>query len=206
MIFRTLVLGAFSVGVLPAQATNWPMIQTAHERQTFIYPNSVDPGKSGPDTPMLLFVKDARGVPIYKVECHNGEYNDASEIVFSGDFHCAMFSIKHTKLLSGNLLAANTRFEQSTDYTNRGRMVKGHLREPCASSPAYGRVRRIQLRGMVVTIQFIDLVWSASRREDDPQFKRLTVDLSVVPDTSSRTAEAAPVPDDRDSLGRDLCG
>jgi hypothetical protein len=63
--------------ILLAEAHNWPTIEPAKVKQAY-----VGPGKDGADTPFLLFLKHPSGVPLYKLECHNGNYEDSSELNF----------------------------------------------------------------------------------------------------------------------------
>jgi hypothetical protein len=43
-------------------------------------------GGNGADTPIVALIKGTDGVPVYKLECHTGEYDSESEINFSGDY------------------------------------------------------------------------------------------------------------------------
>ncbi len=147
---------------LRAHASNWPIIQPLHGQRTFI-----NPGRGNADTPFLALIKDAGGVPIYKLECHNGNYENESEMNFSGDFQCALFALKGDALASGDLLAANTRNEQSTDWWNRGRMRSAQLREPCLAFPEYSTDRRFKLRGMLITLRFSGIQWSAHKNQQN---------------------------------------
>src|SRR6476660_3829391 len=66
----------------------WPRIRAKQAQQTF-----VDPGKNNADTPFKLLISDVKGVVVYRLECHNGNYETDAEITFSGDFHCALFAV-----------------------------------------------------------------------------------------------------------------
>jgi hypothetical protein len=136
------VIGTMNPVSVRAQANKWPVVQPLRERRTF-----VSPGRDTADTPFLAFIKDSKDVPIYKLECHNGNYENESEINFSGDFHCALFAVKGDTLKSGDLLAANTRNERSTDWWNRGRMFSDQLRGECLAYPEYSTIRHFKLRG-----------------------------------------------------------
>ena len=181
------VMGILSLLSVRAQANNWPVIQPLRETRTF-----VNPGRDNADTPFLVLIKDSEGVPIYKVECHNGNYENESEINFSGDFHCALFAVKGDTLKSVDLLAANTRNERSTDWWNRGRMLSYQLRGECLSYPEYSVLRHFKLRGMLITSRFTDIEWSASKdQQNNPLLGKFTFTLDVVPDKKahSETAE-----------------
>jgi hypothetical protein len=186
------VIGTMSPFSLRAQGNNWPVVQHLHETRTFM-----NPGGDNADTPFLALIKDSEGVPIYRVECHNGNYEDESEIDFSGDFQCALFAVKGDTLKSANLLAANTRDERSTEWWNRGRMRSAQLRGECLAYPEYSAVRHFKLRGMLITLRFTDIEWSATKdQQNNPLLGKFTFTLDVVPDKTarSRSAERAAGP------------
>ena len=186
------VLLAVGTGTLSSdsQLGRWPLIQAISGKQTYS-----DAGNGG-DTPFLLVVKDRVGAPGYKIECHNGDYEDESGFNFSGDFHCAMFAISGTKIVNGNLLASEKERRAGRDWFNRGRMIAGQIFGPCAEYPDYGAVRRFRLRGMLVTFQFEDLAWFPFPQYNRHRLSHFTFRVSVVPDLSAQTemAEQAPSP------------
>lgn len=137
---------------LLARASKWPVIQRLEEKRVFM-----NPGQNNADTPFVALIKDNSGVPVYKLECHNGNYEDESEMNFSGDFQCALFAYNGTTRVSGNLLAANTRNELSTDWWNRGRMRSAQFRGECLKYPEYSTARHFKLRGMLLTLRFTDV-------------------------------------------------
>jgi len=148
----------FFAALLPkwasAQTHPWPLVQPLDEHRAFMLsdnPNS--------DAPVTLFVRDLHGNPVYKVECHNGNYEDSSEINFSGDFQCALFALSRGVRTSWNLLATNEPQEQGSDWLNRGRMTSGQLWGACGADPEYGTIRHFRLRGMAITIEFMKLRW-----------------------------------------------
>lgn len=122
--------------------TEWPEIRATEAQLTF-----VDPGKDDADTPFRLLLRDTNGNTVYRLECHNGNYEGASEITFSGDFHCALFAVTGDLRRSGNLLAEDTEAQGRSDWLNRGRMIAAQLRGQCAATP-YGTTRVFRLRGM----------------------------------------------------------
>ena len=85
-----------SAAILLAQASQWPVIRPLEEKRVFI-----NPGQNNADTPFVAFIKASDGVPTYKLECHNGNYEDESEMNFSGDFQCALFAVGrgHNRIL-----------------------------------------------------------------------------------------------------------
>ena len=106
---------------------------------------------------------------------------------FSGDFQCALFAVGESGDSTGNLLAANTKDEQSTAWWNRGRMRLAQLRGVCLAYPEYSTVRHFKLRGMVITLRFTDIGWSATKdQQNNPLLAKFTFTLDVVPDKAAR--------------------
>ena len=172
------------ISTLWAQTNPWPRIQPLMEQRSLIqFP------ADGSDTPFVVYIRDAGGSPAYKLECHNGDYNDQSEMNFSGDFQCALFALKGTTRTSGNLLAANTKDERSTDWWNRGRMLSNQLQGDCLKYPEYSTARHFRLRGMILTLYFTDTSWSS---EGDAQalLRSFVFGVKARPDATARSARA----------------
>jgi len=174
--------------ILPGEMQDWPVIEPTEYKQTY-----VNPGKEGADTPFLLFLKNSKGVPLYRVECHNGNYEGSSELNFSGDFQCALFAIKNGRRTSWNLLATETKAEQRSDWLNRGRMTSNQLWEECGLLPEYGRVRHFRLRGMLITFRFTGLHWSPEANQRQHKLDEFTFEISAVPDKNAESSNAATV-------------
>ena len=121
-------------------------------------------------------------------------YDDSSEITFSGDFHCALFAVTGNRRTSWNLLADKTPAQQHSDWLNRGRMIANQLRDECAGSP-YGITRVFRLRSMRLTLRFSDIQW-VTGPADDARLKQFTFLASASTDPTAResTAEVVSVP------------
>jgi hypothetical protein len=172
-----------------AQTIKWPVIQPLEEKRVFIAP-----GRDNADTPFVASIKDSEGVPVYKLECHNGNYDDESEMNFSGDFQCALFAVKNKALVSGNLLAANTKNERSTDWWNRGRMRSAQLRGECLKYPEYSTARHFKCRGMLLTLRFADVGWSSTKdQQNNPLLGKFTFTVNAVPDPTAKSSVAEEV-------------
>jgi hypothetical protein len=131
----------------------WPAIRPVEVSRTF------DISKPG-DTPFRLLIENRAGAPAYKLECHNGDYDDMSGMSYSGDFQCALFALgPNGERVSWNLFATDEKEERSSDWYNRARMIAGELYGACGENPDYGRVRRFRFRGMAITFWFENLVW-----------------------------------------------
>ncbi|HEX4025360.1 MAG TPA: hypothetical protein VHX52_11785 [Steroidobacteraceae bacterium] len=171
-----------------AQPVAWPVVRPMRAMRTF-----VNPGRGHADTPFVAMLRDVTGLAVYKLECHNGNYRNVSELKFSGDFQCALFATRGTAVMSDNLLAANTGDAASANRWNRGRMRAVQLRGQCLTYPDYGAERRFKLRGMLLTLQFTGLQWSAPGIQGSPMLNKFTFSFRVVPDTSA-TGWVADVP------------
>jgi len=201
MMKNFLLLGAIvaMVGVVPqsarlsAQTSDWPTIQALHETYTFTYTRDTT------DTPVLAFIKDDAGAPRYKLECHSGGYDDDSETNYSGDLQCVLFALdEHAKPITVNLLAVETKNEQSSSWWNRGRMLSSQLRGRCLSYPEYSTDRHFKLRGMLMSLRFSSVVWSEERDTlGSPLIKKFVLHVDAVPDKAavSSTAELPQGPE-----------
>jgi hypothetical protein len=168
--------------------STWPSVQPVTRSYTFV-------AKDEPsDYPVVLLIPTTQGVPAYRLECHSGDYEGEYVIYFSGTFHCGLFEVRGDKATSWNLLADNTKEEQSSDWFNRGRMISGQLLGDCGEYPEYGRVRHFRMRGMEVTLQFTDLQWRnrqsppSPQNKPSPRLQQFTVIVSVAPDATAKSA------------------
>jgi hypothetical protein len=187
-IFSFILAMVFAID-LSAEVNKWPVIQPLQAKRAFRYLGTGDA-----DTPFLAFIKSEKGAPAYKLECHNGNYESGSEMNFSGDFQCALFAIKGSTLTSGDLLAANTNNELSTDWWNRGRMRSAQLRGECLKYPEYSTDRRFRLRGMLLTLRFTDMQWGPRKdRQNNPLLTGFTFIFKAVPDESALGSRAEEV-------------
>jgi hypothetical protein len=166
------------------QTDSWPVIQPLREERTFSLV-----GNEEADAPLTVFLKDTKNTPVYKLECHNGNYDDSSAISFSGDFQCALFAIKGEVRTSWNLLATDEAAEQRSDWFNRGRMTSGQVWGECGADPEYGTIRHFRSRGMQITIEYKDFKWFPAEGNRHP-LSGFTVVISAVPDATAQSPAA----------------
>lgn len=164
----------------------WPVIRPVHISRS--YAPDVDS-----DNPLTVLLGTPGGALVYKVECHNGNYEDMSFINFSGDFQCVLYSIESGRRTSWNLLASDVPAEQGSDSFNRGRMTANQLREECGTIPEYGRIRHFRLRGMRITFEFKDLQWTSAADLKPPKLVGFIFALDVSPDADARSATAEKI-------------
>ena len=167
----------------------WPIVRPIHISKSY----RID-GNS--DSPLNLPIVTSDGKVVYRVECHNGNYEDRSVINFSGDFQCVLFSVDGVHRIGWNLLATAEAGEQNSDWLNRGRMVASQLRGECGAIPEYGRIRHFRLRGMRVRFEFRKLYWAPPAGLAKPRLLGFTFVLDISPDrkATSETAEKIPSP------------
>ncbi|MGH8369635.1 MAG: hypothetical protein ACRESC_01520, partial [Gammaproteobacteria bacterium] len=169
-----------------AKAENWPLVEPLYKTRTY-----VNPGRQNMDTKMILYIKNINGNPVYKFECHNGNYDDDTEMDFSGDFQCALFGLRDNSVITGNLLAANTPNEQNSTWWNRGRMRAIQLQGKCLAYPEYSTNRHFKLRGMLITFEFKGIEWDEDKDgENHRSFKKFTVTIDVAIDKSAHSSRA----------------
>jgi len=166
----------------------WPAIEPVDTSVTF-----TNPGAGDRDTPFTVAIRDASGTVLYSLECHNDNYDEESLIDFSGDFQCGLFShgadsAEETDL---NLLASQTRNEESADWFNRARMMAAQLHGDCARYPEYGSIRHFALRKMRITFSFTNVQWAAAT--SGPKLKQFTFRVTAVVNPSAQTAHAEQV-------------
>lgn len=189
LAIRVVCMLAGAASPMVAQVARWPTIQPVDVTRTY----GVS-GRRAADTPLRLIVRDVSGRPAYRLECHNGDYNDTSEYNYSGDFQCALFALKGRSPTSWNLLATSDPVQQGSDWMNRGRMLAWQLYGACGDVPDYGRIRRFRLRHVLLTIQFKNIRWTAGTRPLNPRLDGFTVSVQAHPDPHLQTASAAPAP------------
>ena len=184
---------ALAVASRPArQGIHWPVIAPVRASRTF-----TKPGWGRTDTPFLAFLRDVNGRPIYKFECHNGNFDQDAGIYYSGDFQCALFAVRGVQRTSWNLLATASRTEQTSDWANRGRMFASQLRGRCRLYPEYSTLRNFELRGMLVSLKFDDIEWSAGGK----RLAGFRFTFEARPDPAATSATAAPPTGPRPPLG-----
>lgn len=175
-----------------AQPTKWPIVRNLHQTRTF-----ANLAQTNTDTPFVAVIRDGGGAAAYKLECHNGNYSDTSEMNFSGDFQCELFGLNSRGKVTENLFVANTPNERSTDWWNRGRLRSEQLRGTCVHYPEYSTGRHFKLRGMRITLQFTDIEWSTRRDQENNALLdgfKLAVDVVSDPTAQSATAEVPTGP------------
>lgn len=173
-----------SMGLL-AQISKWPEIQPL-DKQVII-----DFGEWNSDTPFIAHIRSINDTPVYRLECHNFYFDDDFGRNFSGDFQCGLYTVKESALTSTNLFAANTKYELSRDWTNRGRMRKEQLRGKCLDFPEYSTVRHFKLRGMLVTLSYNDVQWSTGKdRHNNPLIQKFRFVVKVELDPSAQSSRA----------------
>ena len=165
----------------------WPPVLGVHKIYAFAHL-----GQSKKDTPAQMFVTSTEGDTLYKIECHNNNYDNTYDMNYSGDFQCGLWGWTRGEITTGNLLADSTKDQRTSDWLfNRGRMLAVQLSDQCSTNPEYGLVRHFRTRGMRVTLQFGDLQWFTT--SGGRQLDQFTVDISVAPDPGAVTATSETI-------------
>jgi len=183
----SLIVASLLAGVRAIVA--WPPVLPVHKTYTFAHL-----AQSKRDTPARMFVMGIGGDTLYRIECHNNNYDNTYDMTYSGDFQCGLWAWARGEITTGDLFADSSKDQQTSDWlVNRGRMLALQLSDQCSTYPEYGLVRHFRTRGMLVTLQFGDLRWSAS--SSGRQLDEFTVDISVAPDPSAVTATSETIPE-----------
>ncbi len=169
--------------VLPAQS-GWPVIQPAHIQYQFVAPQEQDAASPA----FTFYLRDAAGSSIYKFECHADGYPDDAEMTWSSDFQCALFPYRGDTVTPVNLLAQDTRAEQSVDWHNRGRLIAAQLQGECLQYPEYSTLRHFRLRGMDVSLAYTAIQWTQGVK--GPILWQFTLTLDATPDKDAKTPQA----------------
>lgn len=178
-LWAGLVLLKNPTAVAPPQG--WTPVQPLHAEYRFVLPE-----KAEEDTPFSVYFMDGSGNKVYRFECHRGNYDDTSEMSWSGDFQCALFPFKKDTLTPVNVLAVDDRHEQSVDWWNRGRLLAKQLQGECLQYPEYSALRHFKLRGMDLTLGYSDIAWQGGK------LAKFTLRLDVTPDADAKSPMAEP--------------
>ena len=137
---------------------------------------------------VVLNISSIDGLPVYKLQCHAAGFTRDPDFDYSGDFECRLSSIGDSDGYS-TLLTEDS--EQSRDWESRGRFFAADLRSPCAQIPQFGATRSFELRGMDLTLQITDPVFT-----DQGKLQSLKLAVQVRPNPKARReiAEVVPLP------------
>jgi hypothetical protein len=173
----------------PAMQPNqsgWPVLKERHEQFAFAAPDT-----PGVDRPWVLHLEDVSGTEKYRLECHTGEHGEDDLLKWSGLYQCALFPTNGDSITAVDLLASDSKEEQSDDGWNRGRVLAQQFHAPCVSYPEYSTLRHFKLRGFDLSLAFTDLSWSG------PRIGKFTLHVDVAPDVDAKSDVAAPAEGDR---------
>jgi hypothetical protein len=165
--------------VLCAEAQSYPAVKPL--QQTFDVP---DVGKAN----VVVEIRSTDGTPLYKLQCHSAGFIGDPDFDYSGDFECRLNSIRHRDTYS-TLLTEDS--DQSRDWESRGRFFAADLRNSCARVPQFGAVRSFELRGMNLSLQITDPVFT---KDGELHSLKLTVKVSPSPNAQRAIAKIAPLP------------
>ncbi len=186
----TLVVLVVACTVLPIPATSapakrWPSVQPV--RQAFPIP---DPEKAVVKT----FINGAKGQPLYIFVCRTDKDTTVPGVVYAGDLDCRLIPARYGEV-EDNLLIEE---HGLSAWYSRGRMFAEELYGDCGSYPEHGRVRYFRLRGMKITLEFLDVKFALPPGKPEgseaPQVRlaSYTLRITVERDPSATRDIAAP--------------
>ncbi len=127
-------------------------------------------------------IKSPSGKPIYLLICRQSDEPVADDVNYSGDLDCHLMPAELGEV-EVNLLAEDDRLSA---WYSRGRMFGRDLRGACAAYPEYGLLRHFRLRGMQISMQFKDAVFSPSG-----ELRSYQMQFTVIPDSTAHRGIAA---------------
>jgi len=137
-------------------------------------------------------INSPKGEPLYKLQCHSASYNpDPGAFEYSGDFECQLGSNSPAVPDWGYSTLLTEDAHQSRDWESRGRFFAAELQGACARIPEFGTTRSFRLRGVRLTLEVTDPVFTAAG-----ELKSLKLTVTVRPDVQARRriAEIVPFP------------
>jgi hypothetical protein len=148
----------------------WPEIASSHKKIRF----------AGHQLTKISILGRNRK-PLYDLYCclnPNFPADTANERIFSGDFHCFLFSRYDFDGSQGYLLCDDP--YPTVEGQGRGRFWIGDITGKCGDYPDYGKIREFRLRGMDLTLSIARFELVSSRvGSDSEETKIRTLDLEV---------------------------
>jgi hypothetical protein len=142
-----------------------------------------------------LLIDGASGKPLYRLECHTGDYEGDPNFNYSGAFDCKLIPLNpddaYNDLLGPDPLG--------WEVDNRAAIIAEDLVGRCADYPEHGRVRHFRLRDMKLTFVYSDLHLEKWPPEGPtgirlPRLLSFRFSVRVEPDPTAVSTIAEPVP------------
>jgi len=137
------VIALLFISFLLNRGPQWPQIPPAEHHYVF---------REAEDPQIDLAINDLKGMPAYRLECHDPSYVDDG-FDYSGIFQCRLVAIgtardhrAHWDLLSDDP-------KPTRDWQSRGRFLPEHFAAGCAEVPDYGNRRTFGLRRMTIVLE-----------------------------------------------------
>jgi len=186
VVLSVLLTGLFAVGHGQAGESSWPDIAPLEVSVFF-----ADASKAA----ALFKILDAKGKPLYILDCRNWRMASGSDFDYSGDFECRLTST-YARDPTNTLLSEP---QHTRNWESRGRVLGNELINKCANYPEYGRVRHFRLRKMKITFSFDELSFKPFEDPYRPktnkvEFQSLRFTLRVERDPGTLSAISEPVP------------
>lgn len=137
---------------LPGKKVRWPVIQPMQEVFAI-----EDPDKAFIQT----FIRDPKGRALYLFVCRTGEVRTVPDLIYTNDLDCRLTPAEVGE--TGDTLLVEEHGLRA--WYSRGRMMANELYGECGAYPEYGRVRHFRLRGMRLTLEFLDVQFAAPPAE-----------------------------------------
>jgi len=168
--------------------------QTVKEQWPKVSPLDATFAVSSQNPHVETIVFSEKGDPVYRLTCHEGDFENDRDGSFDFLFHCKLFPM-NTKVEFRDLFWPSDNWRRSR---TRAKFRSG-FDGLCKDHPYYGQRRIFQLRGMRIELQVSDFSQTPSVQEQltrdlDPNEYRLKLKLRViaVPDPTATARIAGP--------------
>lgn len=139
-----------------------------------------------------MVIGDVTGEPLYRLSCHEGEYESADEGDFNHLYQCKLWDMRAH--IRGDLFSPTATWNRSrTRASFYGEQVNG----ACADHTYYGNDRRFRFMGMRICLRIDDLEQPDIRallRGAKPTFA-FTLTANAQPDVAATDAFVGPAPE-----------
>jgi len=175
----------------------WPVVSNL--RATF------DVTDKNPNIETTVF--EEAGKPLYRIICHEGDFEDAETGSYDLLFHCKLVPVD-TKDRFRDLFVPSDRWRRSR---TRATFNSG-LDDKCSDHPFYGQRRTFLVRGMKIKLEVAHFTFKPTEAEIlekgliKPTQYGFSFGIDVIPDSTATGEIAGPAPqvcEDDFSLGKD---
>ncbi|MFC4158753.1 hypothetical protein [Chitinimonas lacunae] len=183
MTKKRFVAAGLLLSLTPAWAADWPEVGEVHAsfRVSTAHPHA------------SLIIPDLDGRPLYRLSCHQGDYESAEEGDFDNMYHCKLWDARQPQP-GPDLLWPTPQWNRAR---TRALFTLEQLMGSCAKDPYFGQVRSFRFRGMEMRLAVSDFRYPDMRRllkEEVPFSFSLQLKVDVRPAPQAKAQYVGPAP------------